>query len=143
MSDSLAIHRLPKNKSAAERGAFALIEYLKKNPNTHNDDTKVIPEGDISVGDWVKRFISIDTNPRTAKNAAKGRLYSPAAMLGYQKYYNNHILDDPFAELKMKDVGEDDVTDYINRLSVKKNYRRISPLMVFPNRKSLHQSCQL
>jgi integrase/recombinase XerD len=38
----------------------------------------------------------------------------------YRSYYNTHIKGDPFTLLKMAEVEEEDATEYITRLSVKK-----------------------
>jgi integrase len=74
----------------------------------------------LTVGRWVKKFTSIEASPRTSRNAAKNRPYSPDTLDTYRGYYNSHIKDDPIADLKMSEVEEYDMLGYINRLSLKK-----------------------
>jgi hypothetical protein len=74
MPDILAPYRAPKNKTAAEAGVMSLIQYLK-NQMEHNDTWK-IPNEVVTVGEWVSRFIDIETSLRTARNANKNRPYS-------------------------------------------------------------------
>jgi hypothetical protein len=115
--DALIQFRNPKTKAAVEAGAFALIEYLKK--NLENGAALQAKVKDGTVGDWAKKFIDIETSPRTGRNASKNRPYSPGTLDTYKTYYNTHIKDDPFADLPMSEVDEDDVTAFTNRLSVK------------------------
>ncbi|MDR1301598.1 MAG: hypothetical protein LBK43_03905 [Treponema sp.] len=60
--DALAIYRYPRNKSEAERGTLALIQYLQ-----HNHDDVPIAKKDILVEIWLKKFITLDDNPRAAR----------------------------------------------------------------------------
>jgi integrase len=116
--DNLAQYRNPKNKSAADAGVIALIQYL--NQELEADNTRRIPSENVTVGEWAKKFIDIETSPRTGRNASKNRPYSPGTLDTYKTYYNSHIKDDPFAKLLMSEADEDDVITFTNRLSVKK-----------------------
>ncbi|MDR1468914.1 MAG: hypothetical protein LBT00_06440, partial [Spirochaetaceae bacterium] len=58
----LAQFRNPKTKSAAEAGAFALIEFLKK-----SQEPSRMPTDKIEVGAWLKKFTMIEGNPRSAR----------------------------------------------------------------------------
>jgi hypothetical protein len=114
----LATFRNPNTIPAAEAGAFALIEFLK-NRQKEGGTIRVSTE-DITVGAWLKKFTTIDTSPRTGINASKNRPYSPDTLLDYKSYYDCHVKDDPIVELKMADIEEEDVLEYMSRLSVKK-----------------------
>jgi integrase len=116
--DALAIYRNPKTKAAAEKGAFALIEYLKKNAEDGAIIRQVSAEK-ITVGEWVQKFTDMESSPRTSRNAARNRPYSPDTLDTYRTYFNCHIKGDPIANIKMADIEEDDLTAYINRLSIK------------------------
>lgn len=116
--DALLEYRMPRTKAAAQAGAFALIEYLKKKAE---EGTAVrVRIEDITVGIWLEKFTAIETSPRTGINAAKNRPYSPATLDLYKSYYNNHIKSDSIAGLKMSEIEETDVLEFINRLSIKK-----------------------
>jgi integrase/recombinase XerD len=118
LPDALAQFRSPKTKASAQTAALALIKYIEK---TLEQEGLVRAASDhITVGEWVKRFTSIETSPMTSKNAAKNRPYSPDTLDTYRGYYNSHIKDDPLAGLKMSEVEEYDMLTYINRLSMKK-----------------------
>ncbi|MDR0719423.1 MAG: hypothetical protein LBF78_07280 [Treponema sp.] len=116
--DVLIQFRNPKTKPAAETGALALIEYLKK--KLEEGTAQRICIEDITVGAWIEKFTAIETSPRTGFNASRNRPYSPDTVETYRGYYNTHIKGDPFTLLKMAEVEEEDVTEYITRLSVKK-----------------------
>ncbi|MDR0585058.1 MAG: hypothetical protein LBG57_12045 [Treponema sp.] len=116
--DALAQYRNPKNKSAADAGVIALIQYL--NQELEADNARRIPPENVTVSDWAKKFTDIETSPRTGRNAAKNRSYSLGTLDTYKTYYNTHIKNDPIAEMLMSEVDEDDVTTFTNRLSIKK-----------------------
>jgi integrase/recombinase XerD len=119
LPDALAQYRNPKTKSAAETGAYALIQYLKKNQEAEGGARRVRVD-DISVGGWVEKFTVLETSPRTGINVSKNRPYSSDTVQTYRGYWETHIKGDPFMELRMAEVEEEDVTEYITRLSVKK-----------------------
>jgi len=50
----LAIYQNPKTRAAADAGAMALIEYLKK--KQENGGTQRITLEDITVGEWLEKF---------------------------------------------------------------------------------------
>ncbi|MDR3160618.1 MAG: hypothetical protein LBU28_03285 [Spirochaetaceae bacterium] len=118
LPDELSQYRNPKTKAATEAGAFALIRYLGK--MLEENYARRVPDDDITVGQWIEKFVNIETSPRTGRNAAKNRPYSPATLDIYRTYFNTHIKDDPFAKIKMAEVEEEDVTVFTNRLSLKK-----------------------
>jgi site-specific recombinase XerD len=68
----------------------------------------------------VKYILNYEANPRTGRNASRNRPYSPGTLDTYKTYYKTHIKDDPFAELLMSEVDEEDVMAFTNRLSVKR-----------------------
>jgi integrase len=96
-----------------------LIAFLSKRLEAGLSAKRLIAE-DITVGDWLRKFTRIETSPRTGVNASRNRPYSPDTVETYRGYYNTHIKGDPFAMLKMAEVEEEDATEYITRLSVKK-----------------------
>ena len=116
--DDLAQYRNPKNKAAAETAAFALITFLKKKQD--EGDTRHVVFTDITVGNWLERFTRIETSPRTGINASKNRPYSIDTLKGYRCYFTCHIQDDPIASLKMAEIEEEDILEYMTRLSLKK-----------------------
>jgi hypothetical protein len=71
----LAQYRAPKTKSAAEAVAVALIAYLNK--KLEEGTAHRVRVEDITVGDWIEKFIAIETSPRTGVNASRNRPYSP------------------------------------------------------------------
>jgi integrase len=118
LPDALLQYQNPKTRAAAEAAAFALVEYLKK-MNEEGTARRVRTE-DITVGAWIEKFILMETSPRTGLNASRNRPYSPDTVDTYRGYYNTHIKGDPFTQLKMAETEEEDVMEFITRLSVKK-----------------------
>jgi integrase/recombinase XerD len=117
--DELARYRNPKTKAAARTAANALIQYLAKELEKGAAIKKAASD-DMFVGQWVERFTTIGTSPRTGRNAAKNRSYSPGTLDTYKSYYEAQIKDDPLTQLRMSELEEEDITEFINRLSVKK-----------------------
>ena len=115
----LMLHSSPKTRAAAEAGALVLIAYLKKKLDDGN--VQRLSKDDITVGAWIEKFTSIDTSPRTGLNASKNRPYSLDTISGYKSYFDCHIKDDPLTKIKMTEVEEEDVLEFISRLSIKKN----------------------
>jgi integrase/recombinase XerD len=116
--DELIQFRNPKTKNAAEAGAFALIEYLKR--KTEEGTSRKVRSEDISVGAWIEKFTSYETSPRTGINVSKNRPYSPATLDLYKGYYSAHIKGDPITTLRMSEIEESDILEFVNRLSVKR-----------------------
>jgi len=118
LPEELINYRYPKTKAAAEAGAFALIQHLKKK----NEDGSAmrLKTIDITVADWIEKFINIETSPRTGLNAAENKPYSLNTLDAYKNYFNCHIKNDPICKLKMAEVEEEDILEYCTRLSVKK-----------------------
>ena len=75
---------------------------------------------DIRVGAWIEKFTELKTSPRTGINASKNRPYSYDTLDSYKSYYRLHIKDDPICSLKMTEVEEEDVLEFITRLSASK-----------------------
>ncbi|MDR0662961.1 MAG: site-specific integrase [Spirochaetaceae bacterium] len=118
LPEELAPYRNPKTKSAAEAGAVALIAWLIKQQS--EGGARSFKAEDITVGGWIEKFTVVATSPRTGINASRNRPYSPDTVDFYRSYYTTHIKGDPFTELKMAETEEEDATEYITRLSVKK-----------------------
>jgi integrase len=118
LPEELSQYRSPKTKSAAEAGAVALIAYLNKKQD--EGTARRVRVEDITVGAWIEKFTAVETSPRTGVNASRNRPYSPDTVETYRGYYHTHIKGDPFTLLKMSEVEEEDATEYITRLSVKK-----------------------
>jgi hypothetical protein len=110
----LAEYHNPKSKAAAENGAFALIQYLKS--QTEQPAFR-IGSGDITVGEWLHRFISLDNNPRSARLISKNRPYSPQTIVNYANYFQNHITEDPLVTEKMTMVEPADILAFMGRLA--------------------------
>jgi integrase len=62
----------------------------------------------------------LETSPRTGINASKNRPYSLDSIENYESYFRVHIKGDPFTDLKMAEVEEEDALEFITRMSVKK-----------------------
>ncbi|GHU69811.1 hypothetical protein FACS189450_03290 [Spirochaetia bacterium] len=114
LPQELCPYREPASKAAAETGAMALIQYLKAGEGSR------VESDSATVGDWVKLFISIETSPRAARLVGKNRPYSPASVDGYASYYRAHIEGDPFLKLKMAEVEQADILQFLNRLAAHK-----------------------
>ena len=115
----LAYHRNPKTKDKAEAAAYALIQYLKQKQIEEGSARRVSVE-DITVGAWIKKFTEIETSPRTGINASKNRPFSYETLNSYKGYYKLHVKNDPICDLKMSEVEEEDILEFITRLSVSK-----------------------
>ena len=118
LPEELFQYRNPKTKSAAEAGAVALIAYLKKR-QTEGSARRTRAE-DITVGAWIEKFTELETSPRAGVNAAKNRPFSYDTLDSYKAYYRLHIKDDPICGLKMTEVEEEDILEFIARLSASK-----------------------
>jgi integrase len=118
LPEELSPYRNPRTKSAAAAGAVALIAYLKKKQS--EGTARRVRAEDITVGTWIEKFTELETNPRTGINAAKNRPFSYNTLDGYKGYYNLHIKNDPICGLKMAEVEEEDILEFITRLSVSK-----------------------
>jgi len=115
----LANHRNPKTVIAAKAAASALIAYLIKLQEIEGNSCRN-PVADITVGKWIEKFTAIETSPRTGINASRNRPYSLNTVDSYYSYYNSHIKDDSICKLKMSEIEEEDVLEYVTRLSVKR-----------------------
>ena len=117
LPSALANYRNPANKPAACTGAVLLIEYLKKQAA----DTGYIKLNhlNVTVGNWLIRFTSLDNNPRSAKLLAAGTPYSPDTIEGYRCKFETHLKDDPIMVYKMSEINEDDVLSFLGRVGLK------------------------
>jgi integrase len=119
LPDELAQFRNPKTKPDAKSGAYALIAYLKKKQENEGGARRVSVE-DVTVGAWIEKFTELETSPRTGINASKNRPYSYDTLDSYKSYFKLHIKDDPICGLKMAEVEEEDILEFISRLSASK-----------------------
>ena len=116
LPDELANYRNPKSERAAEAGVKAFIVYLFKKQAEEGSARRITTE-DITVGAWLEKFTKMETSPRTGINASKNRPYSIDTLDGYCCYFNCHIKDDPVANIKMTDIEEEDMLEFLTRLS--------------------------
>ena len=119
LPDDLADYRNPRDDKEAEAGAIALIVYLRNKKDEEGTARRVHTE-DITVGAWIEKFTALETSPRTGINASRNRPYSLNTIDLYHGYYKCHIKDDPICKLKMSEIEEEDVLEYVTRLSIKK-----------------------
>jgi integrase len=119
LPDDLANYRNPKTNKAAQAGVKALVTYLIKKQAEEGSARRVSVE-DITVGAWIEKFTELDTSPRTGINASKNRPFSYDTLDSYKSYYRLHIKDDPICGLKMSEIEEEDILEFITRLSVSK-----------------------
>jgi hypothetical protein len=118
LPEELSQYRTPKTKSAAQASAVALIAYLKK--KQAEGSAQRIRAEDITVGIWIEKFTELETSPRAGINASKNKPYSNDTLDNYKAYYKLHIKDDPICDLKMAEVEEEDILEFITRLSASK-----------------------
>jgi integrase len=108
---------VPKSKTAASAGAFALIQYLLQ--QIEEGERPAVAAENTTVGQWIERFTAIERSPRTARNAAGNRPYSVGTLTNYESYYRNYVKDARITGVKMEDVEEEDVLGFISELSVR------------------------
>jgi site-specific recombinase XerD len=118
LPDELSLHRYPKTKTAAEAAVLAFIAYLRVK-QSEGSARKIVFE-DITVGDWINKFTSMETSPRAEIKAAENRPLSSDTVDNYLGYYKLYIKDDPFTKLKMSEIEEDDALAFTARLACKK-----------------------
>lgn len=111
--DALAMYRRPSSKSFAERGAVALIEYLKKEADPRK--TELLSDNP-AVGDWLVKFTVFAGNPRSARITAKNRPYSPATIQCYRDIYNLYLKNDSFMRCYMKDLEQTNMLEFMSRV---------------------------
>jgi len=100
----------PKSNSAAESAADALIQYLKENLKQKKNHL------DITVGEWLKKFTSLDDNPRAAVLLVEGTPYSPDTIEKYRCRFEVHLKNDPFMKNKMSEIEVDDMLVFLGRI---------------------------
>jgi integrase len=115
----LANFRNPQTKPEAKTAARTLIQYLKKILEEEGSARRIII-ADITVGDWLEKFTRAETSPRTGINASRNRSYSIDTLRGYRCLFTCHIQNDPITSLKMAEIEEEDILEYMTRLSLKK-----------------------
>jgi hypothetical protein len=115
----MAEYRSPKDGKKAKAAATALIIHLKKKLDEDGSARRSSVE-DITVGAWIQKFTELETSPRTGINAARNKPFSLNTLDGYKGFFKLHVKDDPICRLKMAEVEEEDVLEFITRLSVSK-----------------------
>jgi len=118
LPDELSIYRNPQTKPEAKANVRTLIAFLKKKQEEGSAKRVII--NDITVGEWLEKFTHIETSPRTGINATKNRPYSIDTLDGYRCLFTCHIKDDPITGIKMAEIEEEDILEYMTRLSLKK-----------------------
>jgi integrase len=116
LPDALSMYRYPRNKAEADRCALALIQYLK----TISANMPHKASEDLSVGEWLRKFITLDDNPRAARLIGDGSPYSPDTIAMYAGHFQAHIKGDPFLNLGITEVEEADALAFTGRLSMTK-----------------------
>ena len=119
LPEEISNYRNPKTKPEAKANAQVLIAFLKKRLEAGLSAKRSTSE-DITVGDWLKKFIRLDTSPRTGINIAENGSCSEDTLITYESYYKCHIKGDPILNLKMAELERQDVIDLSSRMSVKK-----------------------
>lgn len=116
LPDCLAPYRAPENRTAAENGAMAFIQYLKMQWQT---GAAVVSTETVKVGQWLERFISLDDNPRAARIMGAGSPYSIETIEMYRVKYSRYVKGDPFCDLKMREVEQTHCLAFMGRLGMK------------------------
>lgn len=111
--DALAMYRRPSSKSFAERGAFALIDYLKKEMDPQRIE---LPSDNPMVGDWLEKFVVFEGNPRSARITAKNRPYSPATIKGYRDIYTLYLRNDSLMRRHIRELEQTDMLEFMSRI---------------------------
>ena len=119
LPEELFNYRNPKTKPEAKSNAQVLVAFLKKKLEVGLSAKRMVPE-DITVGDWLQKFIHLDTSPRTGINIAENGSCSEDTLITYESYFKCHIKGDPILGLKMTELVKQDVIDLSTRMSVKK-----------------------
>ena len=119
----LAHLREPKTKPAAETAADALITFLK---NQLSLGRLKLHYEDVTIGEWLKRFISLENNPRSARLISDGTPYSTDTIEGYRQRYCQYLINDPFMLIKMAEADESDALSFNGRLGLMKNKKNES-----------------
>jgi integrase len=76
---------------------------------------------EITVGEWLRKFTSLEDNPRSARLIGEGSPYSPDTIATYAEKYELYLKDDPLMRVKMRSVEEADALAFIGRLGSMKN----------------------
>ena len=113
----LSVFRNPSSKTAAEEGAKALIELLKREML---QGTVQRFDGPLPIGEWLVRFISLENNPRAQRLIADGMPYSPDTIAMYKTYYGRYIEGDPFLSLDINTIDVPATRSFIARIGMKK-----------------------
>jgi integrase/recombinase XerD len=109
LPQELAKYRHPKTEYEAKRAVRSLIDWLKDRPGR-------VGAAEVTAGEWLERFISLDDNPRAARLTGESIPYSPATLSLYRVYFNRYVKDDPFMAVKMRDAEEADALSFQARL---------------------------
>jgi len=84
LPEEISNYRNPKTKPEAKANAQVLIAFLKKRLEAGLSAKRSTSE-DITVGDWLKKFIRLDTSPRTGINIAENGSCSEDTLITYPK----------------------------------------------------------
>jgi hypothetical protein len=112
----LVQYQNPKNKSAAEAGAFALIQYLSNSVA----ESKPVRSERITVGTWLEKFTKLNGNPHASRLIAKGRPYSIHTIKDYESKYKLYLEDDPCMAWRMDEIDETAMLEFISRMAERK-----------------------
>lgn len=107
---ALAQYRRPTSHAQAERGALALIEYLRRG-------TGLSAVGGPTVGSWMRLFLAEKTSPRAARLIAANRPYSPDTIAHYRDTFDVHIEGDRLLDIPMAEVQQEDILAAMSRIS--------------------------
>jgi integrase/recombinase XerD len=116
----LSQYRDPKTKTVAENGALALIRYLNAQDIPPPPEPPQVPADEITVGNWLLKFTTLNDNPRSARLIAESLPYSPDTIEGYRQRYEQYLKGDPFLDLKMTKIEESDALSFVGRIGIKK-----------------------
>jgi integrase len=120
----LAAFREPKTKAEAKTGVLTLIEFLKNQlespqnePHASSRRTSVKIAGESpAVGKWLEKFTSLDDNPRAARLMAEGSPYSPDTLALYKMNFHCHLKNDPFMAMNMDEIEQSHSLAFIARI---------------------------
>jgi hypothetical protein len=69
---------------------------------------------DPAVGDWLKKFIVFEGNPRVVRIIAKISPYSPTAIQNYHSFFNAYLKKDTLMRRHIRDLEQTDMLEFMS-----------------------------
>ena len=111
---ALMQHRFPKTLSAAQRGALALIAYLKNDIQKKTINKK--SKSNVTLREFLEPYYVKETCPHIARVLGDNGRFSDAWAKSARAYFNNYIFPDPISQRLITDLIPGDFEDLKIRL---------------------------